>query len=387
MRLRYNKEKKWEGISVNSDNFHAGTETKKRLHVPIVDGDAPGFKEVKDTTTQKMVSVKSAEPLPVTSEKQPHNTPGIIILQWLTYAFWGWLIVGLIWLIALVFMNALTDSAEDVLGMLPYAIAGTIVVLPIALTCDLFYRKHEPKKKTGGASVIMIIHAVIFALLGIGALILAVFMLVNMMLTSSRNIDSQLVTVYTAGSAAILYVLAFIRTLQPFKKNLSIAYSSLMAGIAALLLTLALVGPLVSSLSIKQDNLVRSSVSVINSDIQRYISETGDLPKSLGDLSINDDESLALIQEGKITYIAEGKADQKLSYSGKTTPVLRYQLCTSFEHARNSSSALRSSRSAEYQRYPETYSHQAGPICFKLYENLPLADTQDLNATTKESSL
>src|SRR5690606_24348193 len=133
-----------------------------------------------------MVSVKSAEPLPVTSEKQPHNTPGIIILQWLTYAFWGWLIVGLIWLIALVFMNALTDSAEDVLGMLPYAIAGTTVVLPIALTWDLFYRKHEPKKKTGGASVIMILPAVIFALPGIGALILAVFMLVNMLLTSSR---------------------------------------------------------------------------------------------------------------------------------------------------------------------------------------------------------
>lgn len=365
---------------MNSDNFHAGTDTKKRLHVPIIDGDAIEEQKLSSNTPLAVpVAEPQAHPLPVVEKPTP-NTPGAIILQWLTYAFWGWLIVGLIWLIALILMNALTDSTESVLSMLPYAIAGTIVILPIALTCDLFYRKREPKKKTGGASVIMIIHAVLFALLGIGALILAVFMLVNMMLTSSRDIDTQLVTVYTAGLAAFLYALAFIRTLQPFKKNLSIIYSSIMAVVTVALLALALTGPLISSLAMKQDNLRRNSISTISSDIQYYINETGDLPKSLADVSIQGEDSLALIREGAITYIPEGKAEQKLSYSNKSTTVLRYQLCTTFEHARNSSSGLRSSRNSEYQRYPETYSHQAGPVCFKLYENIPLTDS-----TTTES--
>ena len=368
---------------MNSDNFHAGADTKKRVHVPIVDGDATEEQTVDGNLKTVMEPVQPPVHAP---EKPVHNTPGVIILQWLTYAFWGWLIIGLIWLIALVLMHTLTESKEAVIDMLPYAIAGTIVVLPIALICDLFYRKREPKKKTGGASVIMIIHAVIFALLGIGALILAAFMLVNMMLTSSRDIDGQLVTVYTAGSAAALYTFAFLRTLQPFKKSLSILYSSVMATAATLLLVFAFAGPLISSLSMKQDNLIRNSISTIHSSVSDYINERGELPASLADVSIQDEESLALIQEGKITYKAEGKAIQVSSYGTKNTPVLRYQLCTTFEHARNNSSTIRSSRT-EYQSYPDTYRHPAGPVCFKLFENDFLEDSKLTTPVTREGAL
>ena len=97
------------------------------------------------------------------------NTAGTLILQWLTYAFWGWAVLSLSILTGLVIFNFLNGSQSST--STPYAIAAVIVLLPISVLCDYLYSKREPILKSGPSLVIMVIHSVIFALFGIAALI------------------------------------------------------------------------------------------------------------------------------------------------------------------------------------------------------------------------
>ncbi|MGH7250207.1 MAG: hypothetical protein ACREGC_04480, partial [Minisyncoccia bacterium] len=129
-------------------------------------------------------------PTPVAQEYKPPgttntspvhnlNTPNVIVMQWLTYAFWGWTALSLSILTGIVLANFINKA--DMGSFTPYAIAAVLVLLPISFVCDYFYSKHEPGKNTGSAMVVMVIHAVLFALFGVGALIGIVFSLVQFM--------------------------------------------------------------------------------------------------------------------------------------------------------------------------------------------------------------
>src|SRR5688500_1343962 len=96
----------------------------------------------------------------------------------------------------------------------PFGIAALLVLLPLSIVCDHYYAKREAVKKTGPAALVMIIHAVLFALLGIGSIIAFVFTLV-MMFTSAEAEDSHFVALISSIIIAILYGAAFVRTLNP----------------------------------------------------------------------------------------------------------------------------------------------------------------------------
>ena len=72
-------------------------------------------------------------PLP----SQPsENSAGVIVLQWLTYAFWGWTLLAVNTLIFMVIFSLLKHV--DLSTIIPYAIASVLVLLPISLVCDVF---------------------------------------------------------------------------------------------------------------------------------------------------------------------------------------------------------------------------------------------------------
>ena len=52
----------------------------------------------------------------------------------------------------------------DVGSFDPYAVAAVLVLLPVSFITDFFYSKREPGKKTGAATIVMVIHAVLYAL-------------------------------------------------------------------------------------------------------------------------------------------------------------------------------------------------------------------------------
>ena len=145
----------------------------------------------------------------------PHHTNAItIILQWLTYAFWGWTILVLSALTALVFARLLNSGGSSNANY--YVISAAMVLLPISFVTDFFYSKKEPEKKVGAAMVVMVIHAVLFALFGIGALIFAVFSFVSLLVSSGSH-TSTYVGLWSSILITIFYAATFVRTINPAK--------------------------------------------------------------------------------------------------------------------------------------------------------------------------
>src|SRR5665811_53782 len=93
-----------------------------------------------------MISNPSAQPTTPQNQVDNHSTNALtIIIQWLTYAFWGWTVLILSILTYLVFaqlLNSTSSSSADY-----YVISAAIVLLPISFVTDFFYSKKEPKKK------------------------------------------------------------------------------------------------------------------------------------------------------------------------------------------------------------------------------------------------
>src|ERR1035438_3396173 len=152
-------------------------------------------------------------PFPSTPDQVALHTsnPGLIVLQWLTYAFWGWTIVAMSILTVTVFAYYIGGANDG--SFIPYTVAATWVLLPISVICDFFYSKQEPQKKTRAASIVMIIHSVLFALLGIGAFITIVVCLVELF-TSNSGSSYTHVVLYSAMIVTVLYLAVFLRTLN-----------------------------------------------------------------------------------------------------------------------------------------------------------------------------
>jgi hypothetical protein len=189
-----------------------------------------------------MISNPSAQPTTPQNQVDNHSTNALtIIIQWLTYAFWGWTVLILSILTYLVFaqlLNSTSSSSADY-----YVISAAIVLLPISFVTDFFYSKKEPKKKESAAMVVMVIHAVLFALFGIGALISAVFSFVSL-LTSSGSHTSTYVSLWSAIFITIFYAATFIRTINPAKLPwISKAYKIFMLVVILLFILLGFLKP------------------------------------------------------------------------------------------------------------------------------------------------
>lgn len=291
------------------------------------------------------------------------NSAGVLVLQWLTYAFWGWLILALIWLMTVVLANAILD--EDVSGMVPYAMAAGIVLLPLAFITDHFYRKHEPLKKVGGAAIIMVLHTVLFAILGIVCLIIAVFTGVNLAINSG-DVDARLVSLSIAAFAAVLYGAAFLRTLNPFKsrKPLSI-YSFAMLGLTVLLLIFAIAGPLAKSVATRNDRLIEQNLSTVQRAVNEHIEEKNALPESLKDIELDSPEAQRLVDEDLVTYKKEASVSKSTIRSDEKSVEYRYQLCVEYSSA-NDRYKSQYYRQDEYSEFLSISYHDAGEQCYKL---------------------
>lgn len=309
------------------------------------------------------------KPKPTTNiELKPQtSTAGVLVLQWLTYAFWGWLIVALIWVMSVVLVNAIIGTSVG--DVVPYAIAASVVLLPLAFVTDLFYRKHEPLRKAGAATVIMVIHAVIFALLGIGALITSVFTGLNALINIADSNDSTLVVVLVAVFATILYTAAFLRTLNPFKKKTgALVYAFSMLGVTLVLLTAAIVGPVVATIATRGDRNIEQALPTIQSAIRNYATRNNELPANLDQLSIRSDKASELIASNGVEYIPEGKVTDNTGGFERTH--FRYQLCVVYDRESQDDSNYYDSYgdvdNGGYATYLDVSLHDAGRTCYKL---------------------
>ena len=322
-----------------------------------------------DTNTPEPtpINLSAESPLSAPVSVQPdvakaHAPAGRIILQWMTYALWGW---SLLALAALTFLDyfSIINKNDDSTGALPYALSAAGVLVISAFVCDWFYRKQEPVQKRGFEMVIMIVHAVIFALISIGTLVAALISLLTMALSvDSTSNKTSLALVLSWATVAILYGVTFLRTLNPSKlaiRRLPFLYDIAMLVVAVIFMGLALAGPLVGSLASRNDRRIDAHLSTIQMAIGDYVRSNGSLPNSLDNLKLTED--------------AKGLVSDKLVDYQKDTPKdseLRYQLCVTYSTDTTNSTPPQyyPLDQTEYKSYLSTSGHSKGRTCYKLYE-------------------
>lgn len=349
-------------------------ESAESQEVTMIEQEPALATPVSPVNTPAAGSRQSTSPVPSSAPEAPKHgsSAGLIILQWLTYAFWGWTLLSLVWLMFIVFASVMTSI--DTSDMVPYAIAATLVLLPLSLVCDIFYGRHEPVRKTGAAMVVMVIHAVIFALFGIGMLISSVLTLVQMAIGSSGIEDFQTVWLWTSLMSALLYAFTFLRTLNPSPKlKLVKVFPIGMATIVGLFIIFGFMGPVAQASLVKDDRDIEQSLGNVSSVINRYISENERLPDDLAQVSLSGGAK-DIVDRGLVVYKAEGLEPAKGAAASKTgvqtteyqLNEYRYQLCVEYKKAKNESYYNTSYLSDEYSGGVSTYGHPAGNVCYKL---------------------
>ena len=238
--------------------------------------------------------------------EQHQINPLTLILQWLTYAFWGWTVVVLSILTSSVFSRLI--SGDNIATFNYYIISAAVVLLPISFVCDYFYSKQEPEKKSGAAMVVMIIHAVIFALFGIGALIFAVFSFVTLF-TSPGTHGPIISALLSSLIITCFYSATFLRTLNPqFVTWIPKAYRIMMLVIIGIFIILGFTKPTfhqvtnnpVSSRKPSYTNPYSTPITT-NSSENKFDSNGRLLPSVVGgtqcDIStLNDNSSFAQVE-------------------------------------------------------------------------------------------
>ncbi|NCU40636.1 hypothetical protein EOL73_02665 [Candidatus Saccharibacteria bacterium] len=310
-----------------------------------------------------------------------HTSPATLILQWLAYAFWGWLGVVIIWLSAITFSFFVQGNEFDgnIAEAVAYPLAATIVLAIIAVISDMFYSRREcTTKKTGMESIIMIIHTVLFALLGIAAIVVAVFSLINMLISTGVSVgNGAKITLYTSFVGFVFYaVLALRVALVGNVKNIrKISWITLLS-INVIMLITSLVGPIAFSINTKQDRLIETSLNSIVESINQYVDKNNKLPDSLSSISLNNKDAETVIAEELIKFKPNIKPAENIrqnisAYLSENTTVKNdqktffYEICTTYIAEKKVS--WNDISPEEYPNYISPYSaHPKGDYCYKL---------------------
>jgi hypothetical protein len=344
---------------------------------------------VKETETAKVTPLIPEE-VPKAKET---NTPGVFVLQWLTYAFWGWMIVGVAYLVSLTagFILEGERFESSIQEPVAYGIAAVLVLLPVALLCDIFYSRLEAEHKKGASSVIMVIHAVLFALLGIGTLIAIAFSLVNMFLSGYRT--GPQVVLITSLVMFALYMLTLVRTVRPFiARKFRLIFRIVMSLIVLGACVWGIVGPVAAAARTKDDRAVNQALTTLNTSINAYVSNKDTLPKDINEVitakegyySAQDWGSIKdLANRGLVTYTPNTKAPTDddllapdISMDSSSSSIIKnpssktyyYEICGTYKYEGTDDSyrAYPASDSNEYLTYLPGTSHGAGKNCYKL---------------------
>ena len=301
-----------------------------------------------------------------------------LVLQWLTYAFWGWFALAMLWLSAVVYAFLVSGSdTNDWTGIVSYPIASVLVLLVVAAVVDLFYRRREPAKKEGFATAVMVIHTVIFALCGIGALVAAVFAGINLVLSETPSAsDGIRVALFTALTMVPIYALLTARTTLVAKwRRIPMLTTIILSVGAVVFMGIGVFGPVMKSVTTRQDRQVSSALNSIVYAVNAYDQENDKLPESLDSLSFDTYDSIDttaiknLLAKGVITYKSDTKSatapSTEDSYSTRT--VRYYQLCATFTSAQTSPYATYSS--SGYSESISAQYHKKGEQCYNVKTN------------------
>ncbi len=407
-----------QGIAAEYDSpapFDARSSDESQLEVE--GEDAQSAEQTVDEEARKTsqssstVATSSLQESDAATVAPAGHSGGILVLQWLTYAFWFWLIVSISWLAGVVINYYISNkgSSSVVWSMLlAYPLASVIITFLIALVADKFYSKHEPEKKVGGANVIMLLHVVPFVLLSIGALITLVFALITMLLNSDpvNGTDGPLQIMLVALIVAILFALAAVRVFYGARRVVRLVAWGIFALLAIGFIIAGFAGPGADSLRTKDDRLIEQSLPDLAEDIREYANKNNILPEKLTDVTHTDSSNAnavqALIDKKLVVYKANTLPAEHSGFSypddstddlSVTSSVGRsyyttgadrfyYQLCVVYKSEKKTDYNYTSNDTASYtigsgvatkDSYSSAYIthgidvHPVGNVCYNLY--------------------
>lgn len=196
---------------VNGENAQSNT-NESTVQYSQVETPVSGLNST--TYPQAEALVNNAAEQPSTNMANSHNSASVLILQWITYLFWGWTLLVLS--LAIFFLVLSLINGSEIGSRILYPVSALVILLPVAVIADAFYGKKEPKTKKGVALAIMVVHVVIYAIFLAGFLISAMFSLVSMFTTiTSEEQNDALGYLISSLIVAALYGLLILRTLKP----------------------------------------------------------------------------------------------------------------------------------------------------------------------------
>lgn len=361
---------------------------------------APVAAAAPEVATQP-VAPAATEPTVAVAPKQ-HGSGGVLVLQWLSYAFWGWFGFSLTVLSGITIGYFFEGKAGDFLGStLAYPLAAVIVMLIISLTTDFFYARHEPVVKSGAANVIMLLHVVVYLLTAVGALITIVFAGISMFLADANSYtdghNGQKIAMLTALMVAVVFGSMAARMLFGGKKlHIRKLFWLLMSVLALAAIISSVVGPAAKLTMTKDDRLIEEALPTLARDIDDYVQTNDRLPTSLSDVKSTgysklDTENVQLMISKKlVTYKPNTKPSTRddatvmpmegtTSTTTKNQPTTRivsprpsqfyYQLCVTYKEEKNPDYYYRNDSygSPSYESSSiSTYSHPKGEKCYDL---------------------
>lgn len=299
------------------------------------------------------------KPAPTKPALPAGPSPAIqIVWQWATYVLWIFVLFALS-----VFLTALLDyffndrSGSD-FEYAVYFFAALLCLTPLAFFTDKMYRKNEPAEKHGFAAVVMVLNAIIVLLAVLGGLITAVVSLVSLLINTTATdlgitIASSLI-VTTLG----LMLLMRIVNLPRFAK-LAKWFPMIVVGVAVIATIFAIAGPFRSLIASKTDRLIERNIMTLDSEIQTYAHNQGQLPTSLSDLSLDSSyqsEAKVLITRNLVTYKPGGGMGQ----ASLSETDLAYELCATFQNAKGTGVT------DDTNLYTVNSDHGKGEQCYRL---------------------
>jgi hypothetical protein len=323
------------------------------------------------------------------SKKSTKSTPITIVLQWLTYAFWGWTVVAIAYLAAVITSYTMDGTwVSDSIEPIAYGLAATLILLPCSVVCDWLYSKRETRLKEGFASVVLVIHTVLFALLAIGALISVAFSAVGLLLSTGDN-TASIIAIVVSIVLAVLYTDLIIRMVRPLLfTRFRLVFRTGISVVTVAALVWGIIGPVSQAVVTKDDRAVRDGLINLSYAINQYTSSKYELPAKLQDVSkdnallstyypsVSSDTLTKLIDNNRITYKPNTKpaVDDPTNIpidSNATSKKLYYELCGVFEHDLNARSWYSPAYSSSLDSEGYGMSIDEGPItagtkCYKL---------------------
>lgn len=339
-------------------------------------------------STAAVKDVKKSDTKPAPDTPVHHGSGGLMVLQWLSYAFWGWLGVALTWLTTAIAVYFVTGNSDDIPGLLAYPLAAVIVMALIAVPTDLIYARREPAQKTGGQNAIMLIHTVLFVLIAVGAAVTAVFAWISMILNTdpSEGVDGQVIALWACLTACVVFGTLAVRVLFGGKRTLLRRVYWIVAGAATVgLVITSIAGPVAGSQATKDDRVIEQGLPYVAQMINSYADKKDKLPTSLRQAQESDTSSAAdnaavkeLVDRGLVRYTPNTKEADKYGddegvnydshYSYGTT--YYYRLCVTYRNIKKSSGSYTSAdsvgSSSSYRTYVSINGHAKGEVCYNL---------------------